>query len=94
MIENDTASKDQKKISANGNEPTKQNSKSAFSPFKKKSQASLPKKRKRGMPKEHWVVDRVNLDAWNKINAHDDSVLISKCTDQMAEFVKDRENLN
>ena len=39
LIENDTASKDQKKISANGNEPTKQNSKSAFSPFKKKSQA-------------------------------------------------------
>ena len=84
LIENDTASKDQKEISADGNEPTKQNSKSAFSPFKKKSQTSVSRKRKRGMSKQNWVVDRINLESWNKINAHDDSVLISKCTDQMA----------
>ena len=74
LIENDTVRKDHQEISADDNESTKGNTKSAFSLFKKKSKTSVSRKRKRGMPKQNWVVDRINLESWNKMSAHDDTV--------------------
>ena len=77
ILPNDNPLQNQNEISVDDSIANNRISNSAFSHFKK-SDTTLSKKRKRGIP---WVVDRINVDSWKKMNARDDSVLISKCTD-------------